>query len=614
MIQHIFTLFAGLPFKLQNLQDSASGAICGAELLAEVPELLRTGRLASYKKVWGERLYYIPAEVIPELWRELEPIKQAKQNEHQVALHRAAKPGLALDIFKTLAWIGRHGLKLTSKGTIHQRSIGKLNDLLFLKDDDVGGLTLKYPHQDVYKAPLAIVLDMIMSLGLINKGRADWSLDTASLTDWLGLTVREMNAVLFREMLTRYVPDHVPTQHFVYRLILPDIEEGNWYDLTELLLSLREQRMLPEEVSEEQMKWFESWLTALSGLGWIDMGIISEQRIVFRWLTKPDLSLLKGSTDLSNAIEESPSVQGMIFVQPDFEILVPPDVSFLLRWELEAFCENITVDTMSLYRLTRSSVAHGAEWGRTPQRILDLLQKHSTGVPVNVKLALEQWSREMGRTLLEEKLLLRCVDSQAADLISSLPALVGIVEKIGPLDFIVSTDHEEKVRKVLEEVKLSPPKRRTEGVDEFGYPVLDTSRATEGTGVGAFISDSNRQGWIFSGTKPHFYDQDTTIPDFEALFPGLRDIPAMWMKEMRIYHGSTARKIVEQAIQWRAKLRLSINGGTVLCIPEGIQGGENWSLTGRIFNGNDHHPEGEEVVLSSDDWAEMSLVLPEIMK
>ncbi|MNM73809.1 hypothetical protein D3C81_855510 [compost metagenome] len=394
-------------------------------------------------------------------------------------------------------------------------------------------------------------------------------------------------------------------------MILPDIEEGRWYNLSDLLLSMREQGMIAEEVSEEQMNWFESWLTALSGFGWIEMGTITEKRIVFRWLTKPELLLVHGSTDLSSANVESPSVfQGMFFVQPDFEILVPPDVSFLLRWELEAFCENITVDTMSLYRLTRNSVALGADWGRSPQMILDLLQKHSSGVPDNVKLALEQWGRELGRTLMEEKLLLRCSDSQAADMISSLTSLEGIIERIGPLDFIVSTDHEEKVRKALEEVKLSPPKRKTESFDEPEYPILETSQALEG--ITAFSQSSNRQGWIFNGKDPHFYDQDTTIPDFESLFPGLRDIPSMWTKEMRTYHDSTARKMMEQAIQWRAKIKLSIGGKAMLYIPEGIQGGEKWSLRGRLLKDNEEHPEGEEVVLSSDDWAELMLVLPEM--
>ncbi|MBA9087007.1 hypothetical protein FHR92_003487 [Fontibacillus solani] len=611
MIQHIFTRFAGLPFKLQNLQDSSFGAICGADLLAEVPELLRSGRLASIKKVWGERLYYIPADVIPLVWKELEPTEQVQQDEHRVTLHRAAKLGLAFDIFKTLAWIGRHGLKLTSKGTIHQRSLGKLNELLFLSDDDVNGLALRYPHQDAYRAPLAIVLDMIMSLGLINKERAGWSLNTESLTAWLGLTAQEMNAVLFRELLLRYAPDNVPIQHFVHRLILPDLEVGSWYNLPDLLLSMHEQGMMPEVLSQEQISWMESWLTALSGFGWMDMGTTIEDRVVFRWQTKPDLSLVNIAEEISSSkVEVSSAFQGMIFVQPDFELLVPPDVSFLLRWELEAFCENITVDTMSLYRLTRNSVALGAECGRSPEMILNLLQKCSSGVPDNVRLALEQWGREMGRTLLEEKLLLRCSDSQAADTISSITSLVGIIERIGPLDFIVSNDHEDKVRKALEEIRLSPPKRRTEGLDESEYPVLEPSQLAEG--VTAFTQASNQQGWIFNGKDTHFYEPDTTILDFEALFPGLRDIPPMWVKEMRKYHDSTARKIVEQAIQWRAKIKLSIGGEIMLCIPEGIQGGEKWSLSGRLFRDTDDYKEGEGVVLSPDDWAELGLVLPEM--
>ncbi|MNP07768.1 hypothetical protein D3C76_998110 [compost metagenome] len=343
------------------------------------------------------------------------------------------------------------------------------------------------------------------------------------------------------------------------------------------------------------------------------MGTTIEDRAVFRWQTKPDLSLVNIAEEISSSkVEVSSAFQGMIFVQPDFEILVPPDVSFLFRWELEAFCENVTVDTMSVYRLTRNSVALGAEWGRSPQAILELLQKHSSGVPDNVKLALEQWGKEMGRTLMEEKLLLRCIDSQAADIITSLPSLEDIVERIGPLHFIVSTDHEPKVRKALEEVKLSPPKRRIEGSDEPDYPVLETSQALEG--ITAFSPASNRQGWIFNGKDHHFYEQDTTIPDFEALFPGLQDIPAMWIKEMRTYHDSTARKMVEQAIQWRTKIKLSISGETVLCIPEGIQGGEKWSLRGRLYKDIDNHSQGEEVVLTPDDWDELALVLPEMRK
>ncbi|MOA58671.1 hypothetical protein D3C78_1831010 [compost metagenome] len=50
------------------------------------------------------------------------------------------------------------------------------------------------------------------------------------------------------------------------------------------------------------------------------------------------------------------------------------------------------------------------------------------------------------------------------------------------------------------------------------------------------------------------------------------------------------------------------------CIPEGIQGGEKWSLRGRLFKEKASLQTGKEVVLSPDDWEEMALVLPKMRK
>lgn len=622
MIQHIYTHFAGLPFKLNQLKECASGPLCGADLLADVPRLLQTGQLASIKKVWGERLYYIPAEWIPRIWDEIQPVTPVVQQTSMVKLHTAAKTGLAYDIFRSLTWISRHGLKLTSKGTIHQRTLTKLTELLYLSDEDVAGLVLRYPHQDVYRASLAIVLDMMMSLGLINKERASWGIHTDSLTAWLSLTIQEMNAVLFREMLHRYVPEQVNIQHFVYRLTLSDLEEGQWYSCADLLLSMQEQGIMTKTVPEEQKNWMINWLIALSGFGWVDIGNIigSDNEItVFRWQVKPNMSFDEAVSSPSVALP------GRILLQPDYEILVPPDVSFMIRWELEAFCESVTVDMMSVYRMSRNSVALAAECGRSPRHIMDFLQAHSTGIPDNILLALEQWDKEMGRTILEEKLLLSCRDSQAADQIASHSTLIGFVERIGPLDFIVSQEHEDKALKLLEEIRLLPPKRGRSESDEVQYPKLESESVLSTDGIRHFVGRSEQQAWIFNGVDIQFYDRDPSIPEYDNLFPGLREVPSIWVKEMRSYHDSTARQMVEQAIEWNAKIRLSMNGITRECIPEALEEGGCWRLRGRLFRSETDADSrlkestaglqlGEKVMLSPTEWQEMMLILPEMRR
>lgn len=72
MIGHILRRFAGLPFKLERLDEAASGRVTGADLRAALPGLLRTGELAAVRKAWGEKLYYIPPERLPLLWEQVE--------------------------------------------------------------------------------------------------------------------------------------------------------------------------------------------------------------------------------------------------------------------------------------------------------------------------------------------------------------------------------------------------------------------------------------------------------------------------------------------------------------------------------------------------------------
>lgn len=625
MIEAIFRRFAGLPFKLEKLDEAASGRLTGADLRAALPGLLRSGQLAAVKKAWGEMLYYIPAERLPELWGrtpfpELTPLAATAAR-----LQREAGPGLALDLFRALTWAGRNGLPVTSKGTLHQRSIGKLAGHLYLQENDIAGLHLRYPHHDVYPPQLAVVLDLLLSFELLVKERASWSLNSRELSAWLSLEQEEMDALLFRELLYRYIPDDVSAQHGVYRLVQPDLREGTWYSLQDVIKSLQFIGMIPGSPPEFLQGWLENWLKALAGFGWLDFGTDEGGEGCFRWRKKPDLrrlpkkgqaaegSLAGGGPDDGGKYGLGPSSPPFIIVQPDFEILVPPDVSYRVRWELEAFCENLTMDRMSVYRLTRQSVSKAAELGRSPAEVLELLETRAEAVPDNVRSALEQWGRELGRTLLEERMLLRCADEEAAETVASLPALAGLLERIGPRDFIVEDAQAAKVRRVLEEARLAPPKSGGPSAAAPDFPRLE-----EGTGhaPAALRGTQPERAWIFNGRNLHFYEPSEAIPPLSELFPGYEGVPGMWLKELRSYHGSTARKVMEQAIAWRTKVELKMNGSVEEFYPLFLKGDEKWTVVGRLLksslNGEDVIPPQGEIELAPDRWEAMRLRLPEL--
>lgn len=592
----LFHRYAGQPFKLEQINAAAAGSASGADLRAALPALLSSGALAAVRKAWGEKLYYLPLDRLLGMWNAWGYAELREQDPARVELRREAKPGLALDLFRALTWMAGNGLRMTAKGTIHQKERGKLEERIALKAEDLAGLRLKYPHPDVYSPALAAVLDLLLALGLIAKERSVWRVHPSGLTAWLSLDLAAMNFVLLREMLQRYVPADAGLQHVALRLTAADLKPGVWYALEEFLGSLQDQGLLGAEgdPSPEREAWIEGWLTALCGCGWMELGRHPVDGVMFRWLIerKP------------TGPAASQTAKGMLIVQPDFELFVPPDVPFAVRFELEACAELVSSGVMSVYRLTRAGLEQACRQGRTPQEVLRLLEERSAGIPEPVRDALLQWGREIGRTTLAEAKLLSCADTEAADRIAGLPLLAGKLERLGPRHFLVNPDFEAEVLKILDGERLAPVQRRTQAPDEPIYPKL----AEVSWHDGEEPQRQDGQGWIYQGADLHFYEPEIDLPSVEELFPGLSEVPAMWWKELRRYHASTARELVERALAWRAKLMVQIGGETVLCVPLGAEGETDWRVKVRLFPASGDPV--KETVLSPGDWQAIRLILP----
>lgn len=619
-LQQLYRKFAGQPFKLESIHSAARDGWSGAELRAALPGLLRQGDVKAVKKVWGEKLYYIPLNRILQLQQSWGYSSLNPWQPHQVTSgQQQSKAGLAVDLFRAISWIAENGLRITAKGTIHQKEQGKLESRIELSEHEVIGLQLNYPHQEVYSPQLAVILDLLMGLDLIDKDRAIWRLNHFSLKGWLNLDVQTMNMVLLRQILQRYVPSEAGLQHVALRLAAPDLEKDTWYARRELMNSLTKLGCIHAGYAEERKDWINAWFQAMVGFGWMELGENQEGEAVFRWIISRDrLAITDEHLNEHLTKERNTAKDGHIIIQPDFEILVPPDVPMLVRFELEACSENIVMDTMSVYRISEDSVKQASKHGRTPDDILAFLHKHAEYVPESVILALQQWGRELGRVTFEERLLLRCADQEAADTIFSLPSLQGKVEKIGPLDFIVPAEEEGRIRKILEEQRLSPRDNRRPSGEEQVFPKIEEKGISELDGPES-AQLLQGQGWIFKGAGLHFYEADNELPSADQLFPGLQELPLMWWKEMRAYHSSTARKIIAQAMEWNTKLRVQIDGKQPMeCLPVELIGGEDWSVKVRLNTFEKNLPtsammEELEVVLSSNDIQTLRLLVPEMM-
>ncbi|TYP72676.1 helicase-associated domain-containing protein [Paenibacillus methanolicus] len=112
---------------------------------------------------------------------------------------------------------------------------------------------------------------------------------------------------------------------------------------------------------------------------------------------------------------------------------------------------------------------------------------------------------------------------------------------------------------------------------------------------------------------PHDTKEMTELrpSDPAALFQGLDSVPVTWRSQMRQYHPSTRRELVERALIWRTAVKLNIRGQAVPFIPDKlVEDEEGWRVTGDLSLDG----QVERTLLAPHMWDEMMLVIPEFTK
>lgn len=637
VLKRCFIRYAGQPMKEEEPLQLLRGALSGAETNLALRSLRARGWVEAVTKSWGERILYIPVHRLPVLYDMLleQNTIHLMHADDPVAVHEA-RTGLEAGLLHVLSCIAKQGVPLTAKGMIHKRSLQKLNELAPFPAEDLAGLRLQYAHAELYPVQTVVMMDLLLSLGLLVKETVSFRIQEAELAAWVRLSAWQMRKHIFNTLMERYGKPEASMQHFRYMLCAVSRYAGaeGWLPVKSLLqwmhqVGLISQKSLngagssnsvPLEGAaspacsgglEDGMDEINGWLAALTAFGMGDWGLNESVELCFRWNISP-LDMF-----LSNKGEESYQEQGTFYIQPDFEILVPPDVAYDVRWQLECCCERITGDRMVVYRITRESVTDAIELGMKAQAICTLLDKHSrTGMPEHIRMAVEQWAGHVGRTAFAAVTLLRCSTSEDADTIARHPGLEGLLERIGERDFIIPASSAAKIRKTLAAIGLSP-RRGLEGGDEpiHRYPLVtetantNLDSADHENSLKDVFSQEGRAGLVYTGRTLHFYEQEHTLPDLFDYFPERSAVPSSWTKDWRSYHVSTARQLIEQAIHWQAAVGLRIGGKEVKWIPESVISGEPWSVIG-WYASEEAAEAPARATLKPGEWSEMRLLVP----
>lgn len=603
----LFHKHAGQPFStMMTTAECALEGLSRAEAMTAFVILRQKGWIEAVCKTWGERLYYIPAALIPSLtvtYAErigclVEPhvpdhqtgisksnsISSDEVKRDKVNLIREGKPDIAPELLHVMAWMVREGadegLPLTNKGTLHKRVVQRLNKMTVLVAEDVEGLGIRYAYPDVYPIHVAVILDLLFSLGLIVKEHNRLRVSHEHLCRWLSLSWSSMHREIYNVCMDRYGATEPRLQHFRYQLSRWGYVQNEWLGITTITSGVGGTEVATEnkEIGGSSDSLYNAhvcgWLHALTGLGYGEVGENATGKLFFRWLIEPASLLGTGNDSSMDANENA------YYVQPDFEIMVPPNVTPQIRWNLEHCAELISRDRMSIYRITKERVLGAAEIGFTPDIMVRFLRLYSgTEMPEHVALAIQQWGQEIDRVHMEA---------------NQNTGQHSRGEELGDL------------HPWLYEFRYKSSEKLNLAVAE---QMADESIVRLGMSKEDLFYIHGRQGLVDSGLNLHGYDQDKSITEQSGLFPGYGEIPEMWHNEWRGYHISTARQIATKAIEWQTKLGLELDNDIVYVIPDQIHGYEDWTLTGWYISDVETTP-AERRTFSPTEWNKIRLIIP----
>ncbi|WP_438351486.1 hypothetical protein ACP8HI_13065 [Paenibacillus sp. FA6] len=543
LLRVIYMGFAGQLFSDVQFMNLRMLGRSGAEHYLLLISLRKKGRIRAVMKSWGEQLYYIPIEQLPRLHNEFYG-HVPKEVKEEFRIVKEAKPGLVFDMFQMLVFIGQDRLLLSAKGFIHKKSIQKMEERVHLRAEDLNQLSLQL--RDAGDAPLhiAFLLDLLDCLKLVHRNSRNIVIQEKALSTWLKMSTEQMTSVLVKIVSERYCSYDSDMEHLYCLISQPALLSGQWVEIELLIEGLVEQQLLDRSRTHQMIERATAWVSALAGLGWMDVGILADHRSCFRWRISSDqvLNALFYDTVKYRTSEPESVSTNPFYVQPEFEIIVLPDVPNLLHYKLSMFTSLLISDRMSIYKLTEDSVTQAIQKGIRVKDMISFISVNSE-VPAHVLLTLQKWDAEM---------------KPNEDVLNSFPSHRCLE--------ILSVDDEQELG----------------GVGGYNLILEDISR--------------------------YPYDVNDELPTPQSLFPDLEQIPLRWRKDFRSYHLSTVRQMIEQAILWKTKVKLSFHGNEVDFIPLKVSNNCD-IISGEIFNPIIQQYEVTELTCS--DWKEMRMVIPE---
>lgn len=520
--------------------------------------------------------------------------------------------------------------RLRARGCWPKKTVSKLVDAIRLDETALLPFRLQWAHSGHYPLQIALFLEAASAIGLIDRGTKGLALMQAGVKKWLALSELERESELQNWLNERLLTAAGASGHPAAALI--GAERGIWQKQEALeawnealsraplsggaagissagALYVTGSDARREEDWSSGVNAVARWLDVFAAFGWLERGEHYRNGRpcgVYRWR----LLSTGGSTGIA--------------VQPDGELLAGPDCGYEYFWELELIGERKSDDGLTVYAMTSASIARALEFGRSKTSIVRFLQAASGSgeLAPTVGAMLSEWTARSGRYAFAEATLLRCDTEELADRAEGIPAIAPLLlDRIGPLCYAVDSGSVGEIRRLLAQAgyparkgvatAVSAREADNAGIAYFAAweEMLPDSLGVTGQHVGKEGNPSQIGSFLLDAAPLRLYElADIQGGIGKQMGEEARTVPTMWLRELRAYHSTTRRELIQKALALETSVQLKMGGELRLFIPESVnQRAGHWSVSGRLLGENGT----ERSVMTPDMWEEMKMVIPE---
>lgn len=549
-------LFAAQPVEEDRLLAVLvrSMPLTGAECRLGLEALRQAGALFALRRASGERLWCMPLETF-ECWQQAafpgEPVRPGEALRLAPAADtEAPPPPFGRQLLQAWSSLAAAETKLTAKGTLTKPVIGKLAKA-FRPDIP---LPERFAAQREAGMPAGAVLALEAGFAFRVLERKDNRLvfHEDHLAAWLAQDGEQRERRL-QEWLGALLLADSPSFAHAWSIVRA-LPPGEWIEVSEVARRLAQMRCgifglssdMPEAATpkEDPQEAAARCCRVFQSLGWLEPAESEDYGPVVRRRALPE-----------------PQAAELI-VQPDGELLALPGCPFPVLWELELIADRIGGDEqLSVYRMGGTSLARAMKHGRTIETIGGFLTEAGGGQPLPgiVEAMAREWMRGPS-----------AAEGAAYPFAFGARGFLGEAPGASAPPFLSSAgDGDAELR-----LTFAVPDHRVPGLPPQDEYELDDRPLSE-----------HGDGW-------------------EAA----NGLPGMWVRQLRSYHVSTERELMERALQLETSVELRLGEGLRSFVPFKLEKrGESWEVVGKLRDGGTQ----AEVRLAPGMWEQMRLQLPE---